>query len=198
VPAIVGRFNRHPAGTGWLLLAIPLCLLPGQWKALRAMQDKVFEQRVAALALTLGVRDEVQVRTINADVDGAEVLARRAGERGVSIFGQSPYREAAHLLGSQVTDVGAAQCHGVVDTVEFLPEESRYVRKSGWIDDTKLTAAPKAVLFVASNRQVIGYAVTSVVRDPITGFRFKGYALANREVAGVLPAGGNCVLRLQH
>ena len=60
---------------------------------------------VAALALELGVRDELQIGQIFPDADWATALAKIPVERNLSVFGHHQIQDAKELIGKAVDEM---------------------------------------------------------------------------------------------
>ena len=179
------------------LLLVPVLLLPYQFKALKNKDDDSFEHMVAALAIELGVRDQVQVETVFYSPDYVFTLSKIPIERGLSIFGNEVIKNARNDLGKLVTSSSNVPCIGAIDEIAAVDGDSRYVRVSGWIFAPSAGRSPKSVFFRDPHNKVVGYAIAGRSRHDIKASvyknadrsGFKGYILASSATGQLLVEG---------
>ena len=91
-----------------------------QRQALQSDDDELFERKIAALALELQIKDQIQVKHIYPFVDELMPTADMASARNLSIFGMYPFRDARGQLGTTVQPSNLPACIGNLDTVEQI------------------------------------------------------------------------------
>ena len=163
---LVIRFSRSKRSHLILLpglFAIPLLLVPYQLSAL-IRNDEAVNRDVAALALELGVRDEVQLGRILDSPDALFMYARTPIERNLSIFGDPLIRDAVKSLG-QLDRGRGTECLGDIETMTTVAGDSRFSRLEGWLIDKHSARSPRAIYVLDSNRKVVGYGVGGFLRS---------------------------------
>src|SRR6516225_749926 len=172
----------------WLLapaLAIALLMLNSQIKALARHDDVLFERRVAALGLALGIDDQERIRTLADPNDFRS--ADTAYNEHLSIFGRYPLLNAREQLWNSNTSLlqgSLPACEGSLDGVETT-SDARFVRVSGWL---AYSAVPIEVvrLLDAAGREV-GYAISGQARPDLArtlgaealSAGYRGYVFSN-------------------
>jgi len=164
-----------------------------QRQALQSDDDELFERKIAALALELQIKDQIQVKHIYAFVDELMPTAEMASARNLSIFGMYPFRDARGQLGTTVQPSNLPACTGNLDTVEQIDGDARFVRVSGWVFSPIDKVQQQVVRFINSQNQVVGYALIGMpslnVAIAIDGKAlqsgYRGYLLSD-QVGGVL------------
>jgi hypothetical protein len=116
-PALARRFGTKLEGFWLPPLVIAVLLAPPQFQALRSQRKAHFEQKVAALALELGIRDEKQVKAIFPSAAWALDLARIPVEKNLSIFDHPHIRDARQRIGAKAAPPPA----GGVQSPRHLP-----------------------------------------------------------------------------
>lgn len=164
-----------------------------QRQALQSDDDELFERKIAALALELQIKDQIQVKHIYAFVDELMPTAEMASARNLSIFGMYPFRDARGQLGTTVQPSYLPACKGNLDTVEQIDGDARFVRVSGWVFSPIDNVQQQVVHFINSQSQVVGYALigmpslnaTIAIDGKPLQSGYRGYLLSN-QVGGVL------------
>lgn len=138
-----------------------------QLHALKLDDGMLFQRKIAALALELHVKDQVQVNNVYPDVRHALAVAGKASAQNLSIFGAYPFRDAREQLGVSVQQPTLPTCQGSLDAVEAIDGEARFVRISGWIFNPAGKTTPQAIRFLDSHGKVVGYALTGQARPDV-------------------------------
>ena len=201
-PSILAAINKARNTKYLLLLAVPglllsLLMIILQSRALQFHDDDLFERKIAALALELQIKDQIQVELIYPFiypfVDELMPTAKMASARNLSIFGMYPFRDARGQLGTTVQPSNLPACTGNLDTVEQIDGDARFVRVSGWVFSPIDKVQQQVVRFINSQNQVVGYALIGMpslnVAIAIDGKAlqsgYRGYLLSD-QVGGVL------------
>jgi hypothetical protein len=187
------------------VLALLVAITPVQLGALKVDRAKGFEHEVAVLALALNIEDEPQLTTVFPVLDELMSYSREPARRGLSVFGDPPYRDAAARIGTPVSRVGVASetlCDLVVESARPVDAQPGWVAVRGWILGPGGTAVPGAIDLVDPDGKLAGIALVGEPRKdlPVAGpasvreAGFKGYVRAEA-AAGLLTAidhGGRC------
>lgn len=157
-----------------------LAMLALQLQALKPSEEALFGKRVAALSLAMGVQDKIQIMQVYPDLSRAQMLAGKAVEKGVSVFGQYPLHNVAARM-SQPWPQSGTRCDGGVSTVLPVVGDPTYVRIYGRLRAPDGGPAPGFVRLLAAGK-VVGYAVTggmiTASGAPATRTGFAGYVKA--------------------
>jgi len=152
----------------WLLapaLAIALLMLNSQIKALARHDDVLFERRVAALGLALGIDDQERIRTLADPNDFRS--ANTAYNEHLSIFGRYPLLNAREQLWNSNTSLlqgSLPACEGSLDGVETT-SDARFVRVSGWLAYS--AGQIEAVRLLDAAGREVGYAISGQARPDL-------------------------------
>jgi hypothetical protein len=205
-PIISEGLRKKFAPFAFLLMLVLTSLLPKQ----RHVFDKnegVFESKIAALALEIGVRDEVQLKRLYPEVDHLISFAKVPIERNLSIFGNPLIKDVRQLIGSVETVKFATKCIGNLEEITAIDGEENYVKIEGWVLDSDSESVPKIIHVVGENNKIIGYALVGKKRTDIKKSvnnqakfsGFKGYLLKSAVGKKVILNGINadCSLTLE-
>lgn len=183
-------------------LALPMAVF--QLGAMQPDYAKVFQQKMAALALDLQVKDEKQIKTIFPDPRRALVIAKEASARNLSIFGDYPFRDIREQLGLTVQQQPLPVCQGHLDAAEEIDGEGRLIHVYGWMFNVAGKNYPDVIRFLGSQGKVVGYGLTGQPRPDLRAidkkaFRagFQGYLLANQRGKLLTLLGENPACQLQ-
>ncbi|MBV8852572.1 MAG: hypothetical protein JOY91_04180 [Sinobacteraceae bacterium] len=174
--------DRRMHGRLWMaFLVLLVALLPQQLTALDSQADVLFERRVAALALTLGVRDAVQIENVFPRPDEALALAKEAVKRHLSVFGLPPFAGAREIMGTTASVQPTEHvCRVELTALEQIDGEPDYVRVMGRLDGWP-SSKTASLRLLDADRRVIGIAL-EVPASALPGgepgradLAFKGY-----------------------
>ncbi len=161
----------HAGGTRRACLAlgvISVLTMGYQVCAVKLDGDKLHGREVAALALAMGVNDREFIGFVFPDNTLPLQLARQAADRGLTVFGQFPYRSLSSQIGNRNEEIDLPACNGRVESVTALPEAKDHIRVSGWVIDEKTRASPKLLKIVA-NSTIVGFALSGKLRADLIG-----------------------------
>lgn len=148
----------------FVLLAV--LMLPLQAQSLLSFYGWKQEQRVAALALAMRIKDQGQISYIYppaetqvAAVDSALELAANAVEEQRSIFGRYPLRGVRESWAQKFVTPALPTCQGRIERVESIALDPRFVRVRGWLFAGPQQSAPDVIRFLDQRGQLQGYAL---------------------------------------
>lgn len=141
-------------------------LIPMQLRAINIDGDINFNREVAALALTLGVRDLEQISKIYPAPDVAIAISEKAKKNNLSIFGADPYKGLGDSINMNAVTVGHLKCIGNLDEVIVL-NGATYSRIRGWIYSPDVRLHSKMVQIINETGSVVGYALVGQRRDDV-------------------------------
>jgi hypothetical protein len=198
-------------GKLWLpFLLLLMLMLPVQLKALQSHQRVIFERNLAALALALEIKDQVQIGNVYPHAEPTLTIAKKAAAGDLSVFGRPPLKNARERLGTQsaLGATAAAPCQGHLDAGQQIIGEPRYLRVSGWIFNPATHTVPEVLNLADSQGRVVGLALTGQPRPdvakavvaPAAAFSgFKGYLSADQQgkTVTLVDTAASCQLRIQ-
>jgi len=193
----------------WIpFFALLLLMLPYQLKALSSQDNMLFERKIGALALELGIQDQSEIAHIYPRAKRALSVAKQSGEQNLSIFGMLPIKDAKERIGSHSNAmITSTTTLGSLDGTQILQEDERYLRIRGWIFCKDSLSVPNLLEVVDNQGIVVGVALTGQPRPDVAkainpvavNSGFKGYLLSSQqgktlELRGV---GSNCMLKVK-
>ncbi|WP_315135835.1 hypothetical protein [Achromobacter marplatensis] len=160
------------------------------------------QRQLAALALTLGARDDSRIGLIYPYIGHVMDIAARASRAEVSIFGSPALRGVRAKLGTSVDAGPSGDCSARIEYVHRL-EAGAYDRISGWARGPSDALRAQGVWLIGRDGNRVGYALASSrAASEENGaqavLRYEGYvakadALA---LAAVQVAGSDCTATL--
>lgn len=185
-------------------LLLVLLMFSFQLKALASKHSVLFEREIAALALELGVKDQIQISNVYPSAELAQSIAEEAAARNLSIFGIAPFIGAREMIGQEHAQEARSdyQCLGFIDEVQAIAGDFKYVRVRGWIFDPHKGSVPRSVQLVDEDGVVQGLVLTGQPRPDVanaidsaaSNSGFKGYvrSAAQGEVVILRSSEGSC------
>ena len=182
----VQKNSKYRSVFGLLLVVIIIPVTIFQFFALHSKADIVFEKKVAALAVEMGIPDQAQIPCVYPDVQHVVDIAKEPVKRNISIFGVEPIKDAGELIGkTKMINHTVLLCQGNIE--ESVSVNSNYLRVSGWMYCTDQQYTPESIIIVDGSNTIVGYAVTGKPRNDLekkfgSNARyagFKGYVLVN-------------------
>lgn len=160
---LVSQFHRF---SQTLLVAaallIPVALL--RWQVHTLVEPaRLFDHKVAALAVQMGVRDPDYFRTIYFNDRLLFDLAGQAKREHLAIFAEAPYRAYAEHAGAPLVPP-APRCTAYLDEASALPEQPGAYRLRGRLAKADDHATPAFLLVADGDGRVIGAALTGAPR----------------------------------
>lgn len=173
----------------WVWFAILLLLmLPKQLESLGSKEDRSFDRHLAALAVEMDVKDDVQIKHVFPSVPWIMSIAERPIAENWSIFGMAPIKDQHEHLRAKLNVGNAAEtCIGAVDEVLTIDGDSQYLKLRGWIFDPIQKKVPAYALLIDAVGSVYGVVLTGDDRKDVaeainSHARYsgaKGYLLAD-------------------
>lgn len=146
----------------WCFLLMLLLLLPLQLKTLRPVADRNAGFNLAALALTLGIRDTPIIQLIYPYEKRAAILAAKAADKKMSVFANPPLNDARERLGQLETERTAFTCTGALQTLTQIVDDNRYYQVQGWLESSE--QRPAAIRILDQQGVVVGFALSGFTR----------------------------------
>jgi len=115
---------RGVRGPAWRRFFVPffalliLLMVRQQVKAVRPVNDLLAVRSMAALALSLDIKDAEYVGNVYPNADHVLNVAKIAVERRYSVFGIRPYVDLGRQIGKPYALSETAACLGALDRVE--------------------------------------------------------------------------------
>ncbi len=176
----------------WVVLSLLLVLmLPQQLLALKSKTEMLYERKLAALALELGIRDQAQIGHVFPSADWALDLVKKPVEQNYSIFGTDPLINLRDHLGKipKEKNKHLENCIGHLDAVEEVATDQKYLRIRGWLWDEHKKNDGELITIRNLNNQIVGYGllghdrpdVAKQINKEARHFGFKAYILASNQ-----------------
>ncbi len=195
--SLKGRLQARPVA--WLLPLLALHLYVGlvQVRNLPKPTTTEPQRQLAALALTMGAKDDARIGVIYPYIDHVLDIAARGSLAEVSIFGSPVLRGVRKKLGTPADMGRAGSCSAGVDYVHRL-KAGGYDRISGWLRGSSDLVGGQGVWLISQDGRQVGYAL--VRNQPAaqgiaqTYQRFEGYVAKSDAMmlAAVQIAGSEC------
>lgn len=165
----LNRWAREKRWIAWGPFAIMFVLmLPVQLGALSSNDDMLFERRVAALALELGIQDQAQISHVYPSAEAALSLAKIPVERNLSIFGIPPFEDAKKKIGTDAAILeGQRICQGRIEKIQRVDQDTRHLQVHGWAFDRKTHVIPKVLQITEPAGRIIGFALPGRIRPDV-------------------------------
>lgn len=163
-PAIHHKIIETRSRILWYLLCITLLLMPMQVKAMRSVADRNAKFNLAALALTLGIKDTPAIHFIYPDVKRVSIIAAKAADKKLSIFGLSPFNEVRQALGQIEQKRSSVTCSGELQKLTRITDDSRYYRVRGWLETADTSQEPAMIRLLDQQGRVVGFALSGFAR----------------------------------
>jgi len=165
----LNRWAREKRWIAWGPFAIMFVLmLPVQLGAISSNDDMLFERRVAALALELGIQDQAQISHVYPSAEAALSLAKIPAERNLSIFGIPPFEDAKKKIGADAAILeGQRICQGRIEKIQRVDQDTRYLQVHGWAFDRESRVIPKILQIAEPEGRIIGFALPGRIRPDI-------------------------------
>lgn len=178
-----------------------LSMLANQLDAAVPNHDMLHKQRVATLALELGVRDTHYIHSVFPFADGALNIAKQASEKNLSVFGMPYLRGLSDGLGEHRSIGQMADCQGHLDRIEHIEGTNLFVRVYGWqFDSARRNKVGNRIEFIDDAGRLVGAALPGAIRsDVATALNnralragFTGYILKSAVGKQLIAIGNNC------
>jgi hypothetical protein len=166
-PSIARAFASRRSGALVPLALIPVLLWPTQITALTSHEHELFERRVGALAILLGVEDQAILGPLAPQIGAWAPAVRLASEGRVSIFGSPDLLDVDVAIGRPEPERVSARCLGNLESVTEVAAGATYQRVQGWLFDQESRASPARIRLLDGSGEVVGYALTGGPRPDV-------------------------------
>jgi len=130
----------------------------------------LFERKVSALSVELGVKDQVQVAQMGPIYPSAEALddiSKYSIANNLSIFSEPYIKNSKQRMNSEfISGRNYTSCIGALDTVRVIQDNYEYWQVRGWVFEPISKKIPKGLIFVKSNK-VLGFALVGAIRSDV-------------------------------
>lgn len=171
---LLNNWARKRAIMVWFpFLFMLCCMFPFQLKALNKPKWKLFEDKVAALALELGIPDQRQILHIYPNAKHVLEIAKKAAEENISIFDLYPIKDARYRLGKSKNikkyDVTEKKNNlGHIDEIYYISSgKKEFIRFKGWCFNKADFKLPELIEVVDEKGVVIGVVLTGQPRPDV-------------------------------
>ncbi len=176
----------------WIvLLGLLVLMLPQQLRALKPQTEMLYERRMAALALELGIKDQTQIKSVFISADWTLDIAAKPVDRNYSIFGMEPYKDLRQKMGATSNGAGAGlkACQAYLDFVEPVQNDPRFIKIRGWLWSEDGVGKSEIVEISDAHHQIKGFGLSGQYRPDLVkkfnqnaaGSGFKAYVLNDRQ-----------------
>ena len=180
----------------WIpLLTLALFMLPLQFKAMQNPNGKLYQHKIAALALAMQIKDLDQIGYVypKSNYRMISPFIKEYYNLRLSIFGNPLYRHVYESMGRQLSSkewsrIAHIKSHCIASAggVRVLKNDSRYVSIEGWVFNPTTKQVPRALWIVDKNHIVVGYVLPGQSRTDVAKFispyagqsEFKGYVFS--------------------
>ena len=173
-PKLIRGAANHRQKLYMPLLTLTVFMLTVQLKAWDSPVEKLFQRKIAALALDMGITDPVQTNRIYPDSKALASYAKEGSRLKISIFGLPLYRNVSEHLGQHLTDLELrriahikSHCIASADGVRILKNDNRYVGIDGWVFNPATRQVPRALWIVDKHHVVVGYVLAGRPRPDV-------------------------------
>jgi hypothetical protein len=180
-PLILGLFARHFILTMVALALFAIIFIPYQQIALNGRSKFLFYRDVAGLALELGIKDGLIIKSVYPRPENIYPVAESVVERNLSAFGRYPWKDLRQQFDQSRNMTSDVKCGFEVEQYTVIDEEKSYLRVQGWMVDSVSRTVPERIWFMDRNHHAIGVALTGEQRKDLAEL-LGGYA----EAAGFL------------
>lgn len=206
-PRLRNWFSRPLPIASFMVLLLPIVLLPEQLPALTPNQGNLHLRDTATLAVALGVRDPASVYPIYPwSMERPIELGARARAEGVTVFAREPYASLPATMGLPVQAKSDVPCAGWIESRTRL-EGSPWDRIDGWVVVGEAMREEKVSRLTNRMMETVGWITVGNTREDVrsqypdaTGLDgFSGYVKPEAGSGGIFVAGDSfrCIQPLQ-
>lgn len=156
-----------PTGLSICIVLLVLLMLLLQFKALRSANRTSFIRSHAALALSMGVKDNDLIVSLFPDPAYPRLLLPAVERGGISIFSREPLASMRANIGRPAINTATSACIGFVDHVYEMRDEPDYLRFDGWIFSPAAQRVPERISVLNQQGIIVGYAEVGLARDDV-------------------------------
>lgn len=157
------RFHHSGTRQPYLTLGaaiVALCLLMiSQARALTPMYPLNHQKQVAALALGMGIGDDVLVSLVHPNTDRAMTIAQAAAQQNLGIYGTPAFNTARESIDQHLNLSSQRSCAGDLETYEIIDDEPGYVRIYGWQFRSNTKPQSARLYIIDAESRIVGVAL---------------------------------------
>jgi hypothetical protein len=169
------------------LLLILVSFIPNQLKAIKK-SNSLFEKEVAALAVSLNIWDEQQIRRIFPNVKSVLLIAHGYKKQNLPIYSLSKYQGLKIITDDKIAFESdkIVNCIGYLDKVSSI-EDKFFERVDGWLFDNTEIKNKKLFTVLDQQARIVGFIIVGKERVDVgekinnkaVNSGFKGYISSN-------------------
>lgn len=174
----------------WIACAaviLAILMTPVQMFALIPQKQRLFEYDLAALALTMQIKDAMQIRLVIPHPEGIYDMAKRASEKRLGVFGSEPLLSVSKHFLDTLSKQPSRSGEGMVNRVDPIEGDPEFIRLMGYAFDPRTRSSPKLLAVKNDRNKIVGFVITGMTRQDLAWLHgsdvmscgFKGYMLAN-------------------
>ncbi|WP_051293596.1 hypothetical protein [Pseudoduganella violaceinigra] len=157
-PALLALQERSRRRAWGAFAVLALLMLAYQLRALHSNADELFGRTVAALAVELRIKDQVEIGRVAPDTEVVDSSVPVADQQR-SVFGLYPYRGARADMGKAFAPLALPPCRGALALAETIEGDARFLRVSGWLYEPAGKTVPRVVRILDADGKQAGYAL---------------------------------------
>lgn len=170
-PYWVDKFNRGLPSMLIGALVLQGLLVIQQVKQFALPTEPLFDYKLAALALELGIDDPQQISVLYPEPQTVRAIATQAIEQDLSIFGHPLIRNAKEQFLQHESGSSTHTCLGFIAAYKPIVDP-RFVRISGKLQDPASQQLPKIIHALDSQGSIVGYAIADRMRGEVKDGKF--------------------------
>ena len=169
------------------LLLILVSFIPNQLKAIKK-SNSLFEKEVAALAVSLNIWDEQQIRRIYPNVKSVLLIAHEYKKQNLPIYSLSKYQGLKIITDDKIAFESdkIVNCIGYLDKVSSI-EDKFFERVDGWLFDNTKIKNKKLFTVLDQQARIVGFIIVGkervdvgeIINNKAINSGFKGYISSN-------------------
>lgn len=179
---------------------ILLVMAHSQFQTFTPQDERLYNWSMATLAMEMQVADRDQISHIFPNVPVGLQFSKRASERNIGVFGQTPYRDLKTQIGEklkrkpEIKPLPSNHCYGFIDIAQKVPDTIQYLKIQGWAFENGHRPTKQKVWTVLDREGVvIGFVMTGIERLDVAKAissdakrsGYKGYILTRPAGQGV-------------
>jgi len=147
-----------------IFIVISIILIGYQKKVFQYPENEIFNKKIAALSLEMGIRDEPYIKKIFPFIDWVIDISKDPIQKNLSIFGYEDIRDVSLKMGTSINHLPKNSLIGHLDNVSIIKEDNKALRLNGWIYDSDLNSIPSQLFVVNDKKKIIGCILTGFNR----------------------------------
>jgi hypothetical protein len=203
-PLLVTIIRKNGLVAKCLILVLFLSILTLQFKALDSQRQMLFQRKVAALAIAMGIDDSQLISSIYPSSKNALQIGKEAQQINISLFNEAPYKYSDHVSQDLINKHGIHKCIGSIDLVKGIDGSKEFVKVGGWFFDVDTKSVPDYIRFQDDHGQILGAAIIGAYRPDVEKnylsaalhSGFEGYIKKNKLGSSILVSSDSSLCKL--